>query len=248
MFEEGLHTVAQSSTGVGPASPGRVPYEWCVRGRWESPPGSDAEITLDLIRDLTVDRKQTGLIKLRLSNVQSRFLAVVVTERQFQQFPAPHSRGEQEDYRKPSQFRAKRRCRIPFQARSRSEQFPHFGRGEYVWLEPLMVGRKETGVRNEALRFGPAAIQAEAPNLQHAHSSNPRSNVFVSVTPRLKRGGIQVRVLCALVAEEPIQGLQRAGWKIETPPQSSLQIHIPGEGRRQARRKHRGKRRGSFHH
>jgi hypothetical protein len=207
MFEEGLHTVSQPSTGVGPASPGRIPHERCVHGHREPAPGSDAQITLDLIRDLAVDRKQAGFIKLRLSNVQSRFLAVVVTERQFQQFAAPHSRGEQQDYRKPSQFRAKRRCRIPFQVRSRTEQFPHFGRGEYVWLEPLMVGRKETGVRNEALRFGPAAIQAEAPNLQHANSSNPRSNVFVSVTPRLKRGSIQVRVLCTLVAEEPIQGL-----------------------------------------
>jgi hypothetical protein len=80
------------------------PYEYCVRGRRESPPGSDAEITLDLIRDLAVDRKQTGLIELRLSNVQSRFVAVVITECQFQQFPAPHSQGEQQDYRKPSQF------------------------------------------------------------------------------------------------------------------------------------------------
>src|ERR1051325_240733 len=102
-----------------------------------------------------------------------------------------------------------------------------------------MVGRKETGVRNETLRFGSAAIQAEAPNLQHANSSNPRSNVFVRVTPRLKRGSIQVRALCLLVAEEPIQGLQRAGGKIETPPQSPLQIDIPSEGGRQARQKHR---------
>ena len=89
-----------------------------------------------------------------------------------------------------------------------------------------MIGRKETGVRNEALWFGPVAIQAEAPDLQHANPPNPRSNVFVGVTPRMKRGRIQVRVLCALVAEEPIQRLQRAGWKIETPPQSPLQIHI----------------------
>src|SRR5437773_7425290 len=81
-----------------------------------------------------------------------------------------------------------------------------------------MVGRKETGVRNEALRLGPVAIQAEAPNLQHANPPNSRSNVFVGVTPCLKRGSIQVRVLCALVAEKLIQGLQRAGWKIETPP------------------------------
>jgi len=146
------------------------------------------------------------------------------------------------------QFRAKRRCRIPFQVRSRTEQFPHFGYGEDVRLEPLMIWRKGTGVRNEAMRFGPAAIQTEAPNLQHANPPNPRSNVFVGVTPRLKRGSIQVRVLCALVAEEPIQGLQRSGWKIETPPQSPLQIHIPSEDGRQARRKHRGERRGSFHH
>lgn len=81
MFEEGLHTVSQSSTGVGPASPGRIPYEWCVRGRREAPPDSDAQITLDLIRDIAIDRKQAGLIKLRLSNMQSRFLAVVVAER-----------------------------------------------------------------------------------------------------------------------------------------------------------------------
>src|SRR6516164_3032873 len=134
MFEERLHTVSQSSTGVRPASPGRIPHEWCVRGHREPPPGSDPQITLDLIRDLAVDRKQAGLIKLRLPNVQSRLLAVVITERQFQQFPAPHSRSEQEYYRKPSQFRAKRRCRIPFQVRSRAEQFPHFDRGEDVRL------------------------------------------------------------------------------------------------------------------
>src|SRR5580698_4981548 len=123
MFEEGLYAVSQSRTGVGPASPGRIPYEWRVRGRRKPPAGSEAQITLDLIRDIAIDRKQAGLIKLRLSNVQSRFRAVVVTERQFQQFTAPHSRCEQEDDRKPSQFRAKRRCRIPFQVRSRAEQF-----------------------------------------------------------------------------------------------------------------------------
>ena len=65
------------------ASPGRIPHEWCARGLRE-PPGSDAQITLDLIRDIAVDREQAGLIKLRLSNVRSRFLTVVVTERQFQ--------------------------------------------------------------------------------------------------------------------------------------------------------------------
>lgn len=105
----------------------------CPRGHREPPPGSDAQITLDLIRDIAVDRKQARLMKLRLSNVQSRLLAVVVTECQFQQFPAPRSRSEQEDYRKPSQFQAKRRCRIPFQARIRTEQFPHFGRGEKIY-------------------------------------------------------------------------------------------------------------------
>ena len=83
MFEERLYTVSQPSTGVGSASPGRIPHEWCVHRHREPPPGSDAQITLDLIRDLAVDRKQTGLIELRFPNVQSRFLAVVVTERQF---------------------------------------------------------------------------------------------------------------------------------------------------------------------
>src|SRR5882762_6263849 len=69
-----------------------------------------------------------------------------------------------------------------------------------------MVGRKEAGVRNEALRLGPVAIQAEAPNLQHANPPNSRSNVFVGVTPRLKRGSIQVRVFALWCGGSPCEG------------------------------------------
>src|ERR1039458_4299306 len=53
----------------------------------------------------------------RADNARSHPRSRVVTERQFQQFPASHSRAEQQYYRKPSQFRTKRRCRVPVQGR-----------------------------------------------------------------------------------------------------------------------------------
>src|SRR6516225_5515299 len=101
-----------------------------------------------------------------------------------------------------------------------------------------MICGEGAGVWNEAMWFGAATISAEARNLQHANPPHPRSNVFVLVTPCLKRGGIQVRIL--VLVEESVQRLQRARGKIETAAQSPLQIDIPGEDGRQARQKHRG--------
>ena len=109
-LQQGLQAVVQARAGVGAAAPRRIPDEWRVcGGSGGVSAGSGAQIALDLIGDLRVDRKQTGLIELRLPNVQSRFPPVVVTERQIQQFAAPDSRGEQQDDRKASQFRAERR-------------------------------------------------------------------------------------------------------------------------------------------
>jgi hypothetical protein len=68
-----------------------------------------------------------------------------------------------------------------------------------------MIGRKEFEVRNEALWFGQATIQAEGAHLQHANPTNTRSNVFVGVTPCLKGGRIQVRVFCFVVVKKSVQ-------------------------------------------
>ena len=192
-----------------------------------------------------IDRKQARFIELRLSNVQGRFLPVVIAERQIQQFAAPDSRGEQQELSQAESASGRSgdaglRC----QARSRTEQFRHFGLGENVRLEPLMIWRKRTGVRNEALRFGPAAIQAEGANLQHANPPNPRSNVFVGVTPCLKRGSIQVRIFCALVAEESIQAIAACGLEVsKRRPKARFRSTYRAKDGRQAGRKHGGENR-----
>src|ERR1700674_1761855 len=59
----------------------------------------------------------------------------------------------------------------------------------------------------------------------------------MGVAPCLKRGCVQVRVLCLMIAEGLVQTVQRADGNIETTPQSSFQVDIPDESRRQARRK-----------
>src|SRR5579883_3501056 len=142
LLEERQDTIVQSCTRIRPASLDCIPYEGCVRRSKEPSPGSDVQITLDLIRDISVDRKQAGLKELCFTDAQSRFLMVVVTDGKVQQFPTANSRGEQEDNRWSSYFRAKRRCRITFQVRSLAQQSPHLGWREDVRLEPWMVGGK----------------------------------------------------------------------------------------------------------
>src|SRR5215467_9519900 len=58
------------------------------------------------------------------------------------------------------------------------------------------------------------------------------------MAPCLKRGGVQVRVLRAVLLEESVQRLQRARGHVEAPAQSPFQIDIPGEDGLQARQKH----------
>ena len=93
------HTIVQSCTRISPASPGSIPYEGRVCRSREPSPSSDAQITLDLVRDLSVDRKQAGLKDFRFPDAQSRFPLVVITECKVQQFPTPNSGGEEEDKR-----------------------------------------------------------------------------------------------------------------------------------------------------
>jgi hypothetical protein len=46
--------------------------------------------------------------------------------------------------------------------------------------------------------FGSPTIQAKGANFQHANPPHSGSNVFMGVAPCLERGGIQIRILCAV--------------------------------------------------
>jgi hypothetical protein len=94
LFEQGPQRVLQTRAAVSPPSPRGIPDEGSIRGNGEFPLGSITQTTIDLIGNAAIDWKQARFIELRLSDVQSRFSAVVVTERPAQQFPASHSRGE----------------------------------------------------------------------------------------------------------------------------------------------------------
>ena len=76
---------------------------------------------INLIGNATVDRKQTGFIKLRLADVQGRFPPVEVANRQVQQFPTPDARGEQQDDGEADRLWAQWRERASLQVRSRAE-------------------------------------------------------------------------------------------------------------------------------
>ena len=100
---------SQARATVRPSTPGGVPYEGRIRRNGEFPPASSTQIAVNLIGNATVDRKQTGFIELRLANVQSRFPFVVIADHHVQQFPAPHSRGEQQENGEACSLRAQRR-------------------------------------------------------------------------------------------------------------------------------------------
>ena len=67
------------------------------------------QITINLIGNATVDRKQTGFIEFRFADVQRRFPPVVVADRQVQQLPTPDSRREQQNDGEADDLWAQRR-------------------------------------------------------------------------------------------------------------------------------------------
>src|SRR5262249_17483374 len=124
---------------VCPSTLDRIPNESDV-GRYRKPmPFSGAQITLNFAGDAGVDRKQTRLVELGLSNKQGRVLAVVIAQSETEQLPASDSSCEQENNRKPNHFGAERRGRRPFQAGSRTEEPRHFHLREDIWNERLMA-------------------------------------------------------------------------------------------------------------
>src|SRR5260370_22292527 len=109
MFAARAGESAQARAAISPSTPGGVPKEDHIRRNGEFPLASSTQIAINLIGNATVDRKQAGFIKFRLANVQSRFLPVVITDHQVQQFPTPDSRREQQDDREADGLWAKRR-------------------------------------------------------------------------------------------------------------------------------------------
>ena len=100
---------SQARAAISPSTPRGVPDEGHIRGNAEFPLGSSMQIAINLVGNASIDRKQAGFIKLRLADVQSPFLPVVIADRQVQQLPTPDSRGEQQDDGEADRLWAQRR-------------------------------------------------------------------------------------------------------------------------------------------
>src|SRR5258708_18235886 len=97
LLQQGLERASQARAAISPSTPRGVPNEGHIRRNGKVPLASSTQIAINLIRNAPVDRKQEGVVQFRLANVQSRFLPVVITYCQLQQFPTPDSRREQQD-------------------------------------------------------------------------------------------------------------------------------------------------------
>src|SRR5882724_1999595 len=173
----------QPRSVVCPSTLSGIPNESHVRRHRKPMPFSGVQITLDLIDDAAVDRKQARLVELGLSNKQGRVLAIVIAQSKTEQLPAPDSSGEQEHNRKPNHFGAERRGRRPRQAVSRTEEPRYFRLREDIWNERLMALGECAWIRKETVWFGPAAIEAEPIDVHHPVAASTRSETFLRLAP-----------------------------------------------------------------
>jgi hypothetical protein len=96
------------------------------------------------------------------------------------------------------------------------QQFCNLLFREDVRLESLMRLRKQDGIGNETVGFGPAAIETEVVNVEHPSTSNAGSPMLLSLTPSLKRRRTEVQILGRLLVEESVQEFEGMGCTVET--------------------------------